>query len=161
MIVFDHESKPLILDSIFVPTITEHVWVLDLNIMDFTLAPLLLLENITCETIEVTIEGFAFNLPAVWNMLIFDEETSQLDIVKVSDLCGREFTAFVYGPKMSMARAAVIRTTDYFMEYDNIGPSLNKHMLLCHAIGPDAWIVVGANNLYNKYLKDMTIGDII
>jgi hypothetical protein len=160
MIVFDNNSRPLILDSIFVPTATDHVWVLDLAMMDFCMTPLLLLEEITCETIEVTIEGFAFCLPAMWNILIHDTETAQLDIMRINELCGREFTAFVYGPKMLMPRGAIVQTTDYYIEHANIGPSLNKHLMLCHGIGPDAWVVVGPNNLYNKYLKDKTIGDI-
>jgi hypothetical protein len=160
MLIFDNNSRPILLDSIFVPTLTDHFWALDLNIKDFTLTPLTMLEEIVCSTVVIRVEEFDFAVPANWNILIFDEETSQLDVVEIHNMSGKQFSAFVFGPNMSNVRPAKVSLLNYLPEHKNVAPSLNKHLLLCHPIGPDAWINIGPNDSYNKYLKDMTIGDL-
>lgn len=160
MLIFDSNSKPVILDSIFVPTLTDYFWVLDFTLLDYTLAPLTTLEQTVCPSLQVRIQGFDFIVPANWNILVFDKETSQLDTVEISEAAGREFTAMVYGPNKSMPVAGMITVVDYFQEFVNVGPSLNKHQMLCHPIGPDTWVSIAPSDTYNKYLKDLTIGDL-
>lgn len=161
MLIFDSESKPIILDSIHTPTITDHFWVLDLSMMDFTLAPLVSLEEIVCSTLVVNIKGFEFFLPADWNILVYDKETSQLDVVALKKACGREFTALCYGPQKSRHTPAIVTVTNYHVEHKNVGPLLNKQQMLCHPIGPDEWINVAPADSYNKYLKDRAVGDLV
>ncbi len=161
MLVFDENSKPLIIDSIYTPTLTSHVWILDLSIMDFTLAPLEVLEEITCPSVMIEVCGFKFILPAHWYVLVYDEETTQVDTVCVSELSGREFMALGYGPNKNKAFPAKIVVVDYNAQFKNVGPSLNKHQMLCHPIGPNAWINISPTDVYNKYLKDVIVGDII
>ena len=161
MIIFDEHNHPIILDSIYGPTVTEFMWVLDLSIMDFTLAPLLMLEETICPSMQLCIQGFEFVLPASWSILVYDQETSQLDVVEVSEVAGREFTAFVYGPVSNRPTPASVIATNYYVEYKNIGPSLNKHQMLCHPIGPTEWICVSPSDSYNKYLKDKIVGDLL
>ena len=161
MIVLDNKSDALILESIHTPTVADHIWVLDLNIMDFTLAPLLVLEETVCPAVEVMIRGFRFLLPANWNMLVVDDDTFQLDVVEVADLAGREFTALIYGPEMTMNELATVTVTDYIPSTKLVGPLLSKHQMLCHPIAPNAWVCVAPSDSYNKYLKDCVVGDII
>jgi len=161
MLIFDSNSKPIILDSIHTPTLTDHFWVLDLSLMDFTLAPLISLEEVVCPTLLVRIRGFDFALPANWNILVFDSETSQLDVVELSEVCGREFTALCYGPQKNRHTPAIVSVADYYVEHKNIGPLLSKQQMLCHPIGPDEWINVSPSDTYNKYLKDRSVGDLI
>lgn len=161
MLIFDANANPIILDSIHVPTLTEHFWVLDLSIMDFTLAPLISLEEVVCPSLRVQVRGFDFVLPANWNVLVYDKETSQLDVVELSEMCGREFTALVYGPSLSYPSPAVVSIVDYHIEHKNVGPLLNKQQMLCHPIGPGEWINVAPADGYNKYLKDKMVGDLI
>jgi len=161
MLIFDSNNDVLIFDNIYAPTVADHFWVLDLSMMDFTLAPLQVLEEIVCPTIEVRINDFKFNLPATWNMLVADAETMQLDVVEVSELAGKQFTALVYGPKKPAADVATVNVTDYFLNRKNVGPAIGKHQMLCHPISPDSWICVAPSDTYNKYLKDCSAGDII
>ena len=161
MLIYDGNSQPIILDSIHGPTVTEHMWVLDLNMLDFTLAPLTMLEEVTCPSIQLLVKGFEFILPANWNVLVYDRETAQLDVVELAETAGREFTALTYGPKKSAPSPAIVTVTNYFVERRNVGPSLNKHQMLCHPIGPDEWISVAPSDCYNKYLKDIIVGDLI
>jgi hypothetical protein len=161
MLIFDSESNPIILDSIFVPTVTDHFWVLDYTMMDYTLAPLTTLEQIVCPSLQIQVLGFEFIVPANWNILVYDRETSQLDTVEIAEVAGREFTAVVYGPQKSRIVPGYITVTNYLLEHVNVGPTLNKHQMLCHPIGPDIWVNVAPSDTYNKYLKDQTIGDLM
>lgn len=149
------------LDSIHTPSCTEHIWVLDLTMMDYTLAPLQVLEEIISPSVALQIGGFQFVLPTNWNVLVVDVETYQLDIIEVSDLAGKEFVSFVYGPDMPRFETEVISVMDYHPNYVNIGPSLNKDQMLCHPISPTSWINVSPSDSYNKYLKNKIAGDII
>lgn len=164
MLIFDDNNKTIILDNVYTPTPTEYMWVLDLQIMDYTLAPLLVLEEIICPSIKVRIRGFNFFLPANWNMLIYSKETSEIDVVEISELAGREFTSFVYDisdPRIVKYTPGTVTVVDYASEYVNVGPSLNKHQMLCHPISPTEWVNVSPSDTYNKYLKNAVIGDIL
>lgn len=161
MLIFDDTSSTILIDDIYSPTLTEHVWVLDLEMMDYTLAPLLLMEEITCPSITLEVFGYAFILPANWYVLIYDTETTQLDTVCVADLAGREFTALSYGPHRSSVISAKITVVDYSSNHKNVGPSLNKHQMLCHPVAPNLWINISSTDPYNKYLRDTVVGDLI
>ncbi len=163
MLIFDDETTPIMLDSIYTPTPTEFMWVLDLAMMDYTLAPLLNLEEIISPSIELMICGFKFFVPANWNILVYAEDTLQLDVVEVAEAAGREFTSFVINAQNNQIKYVdgVISVTDYVIEQVNVAPSLAKHQMLCHPIGPKQWVNVAPSDTYNKYFRDLVIGDIL
>jgi hypothetical protein len=161
MIIFDENNLPTIVDSIFGPTISEYMWALDLNIMDFTLAPLVMLEETVCPAIQVQIRGYEFCLPAHWSILVYDQDTTQLDVVQLCETGGREFVSFVYGPTKSFPVPGIITATDYFPEFVHVSPSLNKHQMIACAVGADEFVLVSPSDSFNKFLKNTTIGDLI
>lgn len=161
MLIFDNNSQPIILDSIYAPVVSDHFWVLDLQMQDFTLTPLTVLEEIVCPTVVLRVGGFDFAVPASWNVLVYDQDTAQLDTIELSEAGGREFQALVYGPTKSKPTGANVSVVDYFIEFKNVNPALNKHQMLCHPIGPDSWINISPTDVYTKYLKDMSVGDLI
>lgn len=161
MLVFDNNNDALILDSIHTPTIADHIWVLDLNMLDFTLAPLVVLEEIVGPAVQLMVNGFQFILPANWNILVCDEESMQLDVVEIRLVAGKEFRAMLFGPEHGMVETAVISATDYLPTYTLVGPSLNKHQMLCHPVAPLTWVNVAPSDTYNKYLKNLVAGDLI
>ena len=161
MLVFDNNNEALILDSIYTPTITDHIWVLDLQMLDFTLSPLAVLEEIVSPSIQLRIMGFDFILPANWNILVCDQESMQLDVVEVSEIAGRGFRALIYGPDHNMVETSPITATDYFPNHVSVGPSLNKHQMLCHPVAPLTWVNVAPSDTYNKYLKNLAAGSLI
>lgn len=161
MLIFDNNSHPIILDSIYDPVVSDHFWVLDLALMDFTMTPLNVLEEVFCPTVVLRVEGFDFTVPASWNILVYDRETAQLDSVELSEAAGREFTALVYGPNMSAPMAGNVSVVDYFIEHKNVNPALNKHQMLCHPVGPSAWVNISPTDVYAKYLKDACVGNLM
>ncbi len=164
MLIFDEENRPILLDNIYTPTPTEYLWVLDLSMMDYTLAPLTNLEEIISPSIELMIEGFQFFLPANWNILVYAEDTLQLDVIEIAEVAGREFIAFVIDMSdrgIVKYEPGLITVTNYVPELDNVAPQLGKHQMLCHPIGPEQWINVAPSDTYNKYFRDAVVGDII
>ncbi len=161
MLLFDDQTNPVIIDSIHTPTTCDHMWVLDLTMLDYTLAPLNVFEEIICDSLQVCINGFEFVVPAMWNILVFDRDTSQLDVIEIRRAIGREFTALVYGTNMMTVQPATISVTNLLPDFKNVAPALNKHQMLCHPIGPNEWVNIAPSDGYNKYLKDCIVGDII
>lgn len=161
MLIVDDTLSTYILESVHVPTSSTHFWVLDLQLLDFTLAPLEILEEIVCPALTIEINGLAFNLPTHWNVLIMDEETSQLDVVSIDELSGRPFRVFVYDNDRSFGYSEAVRVIDYSSEVHHVNPSLNRHHMLCHPFAPNKWICVAPNDGYNKYLKNLVMGDIL
>ena len=161
MFIFDENTQPIMMDSIFDPTVTEYFWVLDLEMLDYTLTPLSVLEKVTCPSVQLNVLGSSFFLPASWNILVFDEETGHTDVVPLANAAGENFTAVVNGPNCNMIKPGPITIIDYTPSADNISPSLNKHQMLCHPVSPDLWINVAPSDAYNKYLKDLTVGELL
>lgn len=161
MLILDEHNEPIIIESIHTTTPTEYFWVLDLNQEDYTLTPLVMLEEVICPTMELQINGFVFEVPASWNILVFDTDTTQLDIIELSEAAGREFTALVYGPTKSYPSPGRVIVTNYFVEHKHVSPSLNKHQMLCHPISATEWINISPSDSFNKYVKNKTVGDIV
>ncbi len=161
MLIFDTHDEPIILENVETPVLTDDFWVLDLQMMDFTLAQLLVLEEIVGPTIELNINGFNFCLPSSWNILVIDQETNQLDIVQLKKVAGKDFFAFTYGPNKSRHDWVHISVSNYYPNKHNVGPSLFKHQMLCHPIDAETWINVAPSDGYNKYLKNKVAGDIL
>lgn len=161
MLILDKHNKPIIIDSIYDPLPTDYMWVLDLNIMDYTLVPLPVLQEIVCSSIQIVIDGFEFILPTDWNILVYDNESFHLDVTEIGKTAGTEFTALLYGPDVTYPSLKTITATNYFIEHKNVAPVLNKHQMLCHPIGPKYWCSICPSDGFNKYLKDKDISDII
>jgi hypothetical protein len=161
MLIFDEHSKPILIDQLTGPVIPNYSWVLDLNLLDFTLSPLVMLEEITCPILTLQTEsGFKFKLPAYWHLLVYDRETTQLDLVQLSDLTGKQFTAAASGPNTSTVHPVNITVIDYDSLGVYVSPSLNKHQMICHPISPKLWVNVTPSDVFNKYLKGKDLGDI-
>ena len=161
MLICDENNETIIIDSTITPVISDYFWVLDLEISEFTLIPILYFQESVSPSILVEVNGFKFVLPANWNLLVYDPDTMQLDVVEISDLSSSNFTALVYGPNFGFIKPANVRTLDYRVSYKNVSPSLNKHQMMCHPISPDSWVVISPSDNYGKFLKDKTVGDII
>lgn len=161
MLIFDEKVQPVILESIYTPTVTDSFWVLDLNLLDFKLASLGILEQIDSPTFICSVNGFEFPLPTNWNVLVVDEESMILDVIQLREAAGRSFKALVYGPNYAVPEVSEIFVKAYYPSFPNVGPALNKHQMLCHPVAPQSWICISGSDTYNKYLKDKVVGDLI
>lgn len=161
MVIFDDTNKPLIIDSIFNQMTSGYFWIFQMDELDFTLSPLISLEMIECASVEIIVKGFPFVVPAHWNILVFDDETSQLDVVDISSTAGKEFTAVVHGPECRTIEPGIITVSNYFPSYVNVQPVLPKYAMLCHAISETQWVSVGTYDGYNKFFKNALVNNLL
>lgn len=161
MVISDENSFPTIIESIDTPTICSHFWVLELAEMDFTLNKLKMFEEQTTPTLRFLINGYFVEAPADWNILVFSEETAQLDVAEISDLTRSRFTAMLYEHRTGKIVPGPVQVVDYHREAQIINPTLNKHTMLCHHVGPEWWCCLAPTDNYNKYLKNAVVGDLL
>ena len=162
MLILDENSEPIILDDIDIPFPVSHFWALDLDLMDFTLKELALNEELDgVKTLSLVINEYFVEAPADWNILVYSPETSELDVVTLSDLTKHSFSAFVYNHKTDRLVENIVRVVDY-NGYNTIQvPSLIKNSMLCHPLGYDMWVCIAPTDSYNKYIKGRVIGDLL
>lgn len=161
MLILDEHSNPIILDNIDIPFPVSHFWTLDLRIMDFTLKELVLSEELTTKTLSLLINGYFLEAPAEWNILVYSPETSELDVVTLSDLSKHSFSAFVLNHRTGKLVDNIIRVVDYDGDTQVQVPSLVKNSMLCHPLGYNEWVCIAPTDSYNKYIKGMVIGDLL
>lgn len=160
MLIFDENQKAILLDQIYNPILTDYFWVLDLNIMDFTVIPLLATEEIEDKSMELCINEFKFILPKSWHVMIVDPEVGLIDIIEIKKCAGKDFQAFIYGNNKKSYEHSSVLITDYYERYINVAPMLNRHQMLCHPIAPNSWICVSPYDVF-KYIKNVLVGDLI
>lgn len=164
MLVFDEKSEPKALNDFNLELVSiNYFWVLDCNLMDFLTVPLQFTEQWTCPALELSfgLGAGKIIIPADWFILLVGEDTCTLDSVEAHDVTGKDFSAFVYGPKMKNFAAAQISTTNFFPNFATISPALQKHQMLCYPISRSAWVCVTPYDVYSKYLKNKFAGDLI
>jgi hypothetical protein len=161
MIISDENSYPIIIDSIDTPLPIDHFWILDLNERDFMLNDLLMLEEIVTPIITFNVSGYIVEAPADWNILIYSPDTSQIDVIEISELTKGDYSAFLFDHKHNK----VTKNTVTVVDYNSYGivhtPTMNKNAMLCHTAGPHHWICIAPTDNYNKLLRDCAVGDII
>lgn len=161
MIISDENSFPVIVDSVETPIVTEFFWVLDLVEKDFKLTPLMMNEELITPSFELHINDYVIEIPTNWNILLYSEETSQLDIAEVSELTRGNFTALCYQHRKDRVVPGEVRVVNYNPLAKLHTPSLQKAHMLCHSLGPELWVAISPSDNYNKYLKNAILGDII
>lgn len=161
MLIFDSNSRPIIIESLRDPVVTTHCWVLNLEEQDFMLSEISYIEEVVSPSIELDVSGFRFYVPASWYILVADKDTAMVDAVRASDISCNDFTALVYGPNKSKADCLSIRAVNYRQNHPTVGPSLHKNEMLCHPIDSNSWICIGSSDPYSRYLKRCSISDFL
>ena len=160
MLIFSENGRPTILDSLYAPLVSPNMWTLDLAIKDFVISDIKMLEATTCPALTIDVEGFQFDLPTNWFMLVYDAETTQLDTISIAELAGRDFTALVGSPSSYAPNGVLVSAVDYKPSVTHVSPSLSKHQMLCHPINEKFWINIAPSDAYSKFLKNCYVGDI-
>jgi hypothetical protein len=160
MIISDENSTPIIIDRIDAPIVSDYFWILDLESKDYKLSKYLINEEIHTPTLVLSILGYAVEVPTSWNILVYSEETSQLDIVQASELTRGDFTALVMNHTNDRVIPGLITVIEYNANAAIHTPALNKTQMLCHALGEKYWISISPIDSYNKYLKDTIVGEL-
>lgn len=161
MILHDPEGYPLVINDIRTPLRTNYVWYLNLKEMDFVLVNVKVLEENTCSTVTLSINGRLLNVPSYWYVLVCDPETTQLDAVQASCLSNSTFYALVYGANVSQPEFLQIHVLDWLPAESNIYPTYNRNLMTCHDIGDSKWVCMSFSDAYSRFLKNKTANDLI
>lgn len=161
MVISNEESKPIYIESIDVPTSTDYFWSLNLDELDFMLQPLEMFEELTTSILVLNILDYAIVAPANWNILVYSQETSQLDVAELSDLTRGGFKALIYDHEKDQVIGSEVRVIDYKPEEKVRTPLLSKNLMLCHHLGPKYWACISPTDNFNKFLKGKVIGDLM
>lgn len=160
MFISDETTFPIYIDNIEVPTKTDMFWTLNLEAKDFMLSPLMMFEELTTAILVMEILGFRIRVPSYWNLLIYSEETSQLDIQEINEIARGYFTAMVFDHRRNKVVPGPISVIDYQSCAKIQTVSIHKNSMMCHPLGHDYWICLAPSDNYNKYLKNAVIGDL-
>lgn len=137
--------------------------------LDFTLLPLTYLEETFGATISVNIDGFEFNIPYNWFIIVTDPDTLQLDSIPIAECSTTISYALIMTPADGKFRNSRINVTNVLSNQSEIHPMLQKTTALCHPIGEIdidnnqktiANIVIGPYDLF-KFLDTKLYGDLI
>ncbi len=162
MFITTEHNKTIEIQSIDEPMTTDYFWVCDLIQQDFMLSKLIMLEEFNAPTLTLSIHGKLVNLPAEWNILVYSPDTSEVDMVQISDLTKNDFTIFFYDHKNSKVIETKSKIVKYIANSTVRTPSFNKNNMLCHPVGDNHWIMVAPTDTFNKYLKDsVTVGNFL
>ena len=161
MVIADENSYPILIDSVDTPISTDYFWVLDLAERDFKLNPLFTLEEFWTPVIEFNVLNYVLEAPADWNILVYSPETSQVDLVLVSELTKGGYCAFVFDHTRNRVVENKVKVVGYSANRAFHTPSFNKSNMICHPIGPDQWVLLAPADTFNKYIKDTLVGDFL
>lgn len=170
MLIFTDYHKPLIIDSLDTPLVTRHHWVLSGSMKDFKLSTIPYIEETKGPSIEVMVEGFSFIVPASWNILVVDDETTTIDTVPISNCSTGSHKVLLMSAVDSKIRKGNIKVLDLHPVYSCYHPMIAKGTMLCHPVGPEERrdgvenilnVMIGPHDLYSKYLKDMSAAELL
>lgn len=161
MIFHDSEGALVDINHLKCDIPNKYIWNLDLKLLDFTLKKIKVIEEIVCNTVTLQINDRLIDVPAYWNILVCDPETTQLDAASVSTLSNSDFRALVYGPNMTHPELLPITVVDWTMDKVNRYPTHNRNFMMCHDIGDGKWISLSFSDSYNRFLKNKTSNDLV
>lgn len=156
MKIIDENYKQHLIKSIDEPISVDYFWVVDLQEKDFMLNKLVMLEEFNAPSLTISIQGERIQIPAEWNILVYSPETSDVDMVQISDLTTSDFTIFLYNLNSNKVIETTCRVVDYSTTSVFRVPSFNKSNMLCYPIGNSYCIMIAPTDTYNKYLKEST-----
>jgi hypothetical protein len=129
---------------------------------DFKLSSIPYIEETKGPSVELMVEGFRFIVPASWNILVCDRETTILDTVPLATCSTCSHQALLFSSLDTKVRLADINVIDFFQNHSCYHPMVAKGTMMCHPVGPEKRhdglenvlsVLLGPHDLYSKYLK--------
>lgn len=126
---------PYLIDDVSGPVVPKYSWFYDVELNDFMLKPIRLLEETTGPTVRVRINDFAFNVPASWNLLIVDEETKLVDTVQITQCSSSGYLAFLMHPSTFDYHLSPIILEDLYMKESCAHTMIPRMNMMLHPVG--------------------------
>lgn len=158
MLIFGGDLKPLILDNVTDPIVSDYVWTLDVDQQDFCFDHITFLDEHYEKGIGFSFDGQYVEIPESWYILVMDPINGMMDLVQTADIRGRVFDAFIYSHQSVIPRSAsmVMKNARVFKKF--CYPILNRNLMLVHPIDEGNGIVISPHNVFKK-IKDTYVMD--
>jgi hypothetical protein len=169
MLILTDYNKPYLIDSPTAPMVVKNYWIFNGGQLDYTLAPINYLEETIGTALKLNINGYVIQVPITWFIMISDEETTQLDMISISNCITSNSSALLMTPTDLKFRVTDIKIIGIDHDISLTHPMLQKNTAVCHPIGKViqddktetiASIIIGPHDLF-KVLNNKTYGDII
>lgn len=160
MLLLDINHKIINLNNGELDFPVDYFWVLNLFQRDLMVQKLNVFEEITGDAYLLEINKEKILVPSYWNILIFSEETYQLDIIDMTSFGSNNFNPLVYDYSKYRMNTLQYKVLDLIKNIKIQSVSLNKNCMLCYPIGDNKSIFLSPNDNYIKYIKDCTVGDL-
>lgn len=161
MLIFDQEFKPTIVDSVFDPLVTPTFWALNLEAQDFMYINIGFLEEHNEKGKGLLFDGQYVELPNSWFILITEEDSGVLDLIKVEDIKGRPFDAFLFDTRKTIPKVARMETYNSEIYTKYCYPIVPKTIMMVHPIDRHSGIMVSSTDQYNKFIKGKYMMDFL
>lgn len=168
MIIYPDFCKPYLIDNLTGPVIPKYYWTFSGPMLDFCLSPISYLEETTGPVVTLEVNGFKFDVPAHWNILITDTDTWQLDTIPITNCSNQKSSAYLMSTNEYTLRTADVKIVDYFEMKVLVHPLVAKGHGLCHPAGTvmsygkevDVMVTITPHDLY-KFIGEKAVGDIL
>lgn len=123
------------IDDVSSLVIPKHAWFYDVQLNDFLLRPIHMLEETSGPTVTAKINDTVINVPASWYMLIVDDETKTVDTVQITQCANSAFKAYLMHPRLNRYEAAEVQLLD--LDYNGVVVHLTipRLSMICHPVG--------------------------
>ena len=160
MLIFDENYAPVVLDDVNSIIASNYFWVLDLNLMDFKPVPLLVIEEVSAKSLELSVANTRIVVPENWFLLIVDPETTIVDLITMEEACGKDFKAFVFGKDLREHQMETISVINAYDNCKHVTPCIQRNFMLCYPISKQRWILISPHDQFGKYLKSSIAKDL-
>jgi hypothetical protein len=158
MIVLPEYGHPYIIESVSGPVVPKYSWFYDSGVNDFLLKPIRLLEETTGATVRVRINGFEFDVPASWHLLVVDEETKIVDTIQITQCSSSSCEAFLMHPDESSYVTSPIVLLDLYMKRSCVHVMIPRGSMMLHPVGPVKNERMGTERSYCCLLSPQDVG---
>lgn len=122
------------LDDVSGVVIPKHAWFYDVQVNDFLLKPIHMLEETCGPTVTARINGALVDIPASWYILVVDEDTKTVDTVTI-DRCAGAFRAYMMHPRINRYESAEVQLLDLKLQGAVVHMAIPRFTLVCHPVG--------------------------
>ena len=136
MMICTEGNYPYIISDLAAPVVPKYNWIFSTELMDFSLSPIMYLEETTGPALKIMINKTGFEVPASWNILVVDEETMMVDTIPVADCSTKSYKAFLFCPTSMNLFLDDIRFLDFIPHTSLCHTSIPKNSMICHPVGP-------------------------
>lgn len=115
--------------------IPKHAWFYDMQLNDFLLRPIHMLEETSGPTVTARINGTVIDVPASWYILIVDDETKTIDTVQIDRCASSAFKAYLMHPRLNRYEALNVELLDLNLNGAVVHLTIPRLSMICAPVG--------------------------